>query len=254
MGRSSSRKKIFIATIGVLFILSLNFFKEEVRGFFYSISESIQKDLWKNGGASSNFLGAIFRAPDLKKENEGLKFKVQELLFQENYFKDLEKENKMLREALGLGLRNEFRLELAEIIGKDADRNSIIIDKGLESGISEGLFVITSQKVLVGKIEEVHQNYSRVLLIFDKESFFEAKISGGGASGLIKGLGGSRVLFDLIPKDKEIKEGDLIVSGKFLIGSVKKVEKIDVNPFQKAEISPLLDISNLDGIFIVLDF
>ena len=159
----------------------------------------------------------------------------------------------MLREALGLGLRNEFRLELAEIIGKDADRNSIIIDKGLESGISEGLFVITSQKVLVGKIEEVHQNYSRVLLIFDKESFFEAKISGGGASGLIKGLGGSRVLFDLIPKDKEIKEGDLIVSGKFLIGSVKKVEKIDVNPFQKAEISPLLNISNLDEVFIVLD-
>ena len=242
MRPSVKRKNLSLAVIGFLLILSLNFFKEEVRGFFYSISESIQKDLWKNGGASSNFLGAIFRAPDLKKENEGLKFKVQELLFQENYFKDLEKENKMLREALGLGLRNEFRLELAEIIGKDADRNSIIIDKGLESGISEGLFVITSQKVLVGKIEEVHQNYSRVLLI-----------SGGGASGLIKGLGGSRVLFDLIPKDKEIKEGDLIVSGKFLIGSVKKVEKIDVNPFQKAEISPLLNISNLDEVFIVLD-
>ena len=60
-------------------------------------------------------------------------------------------------------------------------------------------------------------------------------------------------MFDLIPKDKEIKEGDLIVSGKFLIGSVKKVEKIDVNPFQKAEISPLLNISNLDEVFIVLD-
>jgi len=254
MRPSVKRKNLSLAVIGFLLILSLNFFKDEARGFFYSISESIQKDLWENGGVSSNFFGAIFRAPDLKKENEGLKFKVQELLFQKNYFKDLEKENKMLREALGLGLRNEFRFELAEIIGKDADRNSIIIDKGMKSGISEGLFVITSQKVLVGKIEEVHQNYSRVLLIFDKESSFEAKISGGGAAGLIKGLGGSRVLFDLIPKDKEIKEGDLIVSGKFLIGSVKKVEKIDVNPFQKAEISPLLDISNLDGIFIVLDF
>lgn len=235
-------------------VLSLNFFKEEVRGFFYSISEQFQKNLWKKGEGSSSFFEAIFRAPSLKKDNEDLKLRIQELLSEEGYLKNLEKENAALREALGLGIQNEFRLELAEIIGKDTNANSIIVDKGSEDGISKGFLAITSRKVLVGAVAEVHQNYSRVLLVYDKESSFEAKISGSDISGLAKGLGGSRALLDLIPKDKAIKEGDLVVHRGFLIGLIKEIKRIDVSPFQSAEVSSFFDISSADKVFIVLNF
>jgi len=153
-----------------------------------------------------------------------------------------------------LGLQKEFRFDLAEIIGKDTNRDAILIDKGLKNGITKDLFVITSQKVLVGKVAEVYQNYSRVLLISDRESLLEAKIVGTNISGLLKGLGGSQILFDLIPKEGEIKEGDLVVSRDFLIGLIKEVKKVDVNLFQQAEISPFFEVSNLGRVFIVLDF
>lgn len=253
MKDSSQKRKIFTIIILLLIVFALNFFQKGAREFFYSISFPIQKTFWRTGGGAADFFEAIFQSQNLKKENEGLKLEIQELLSSQNYLKDLEEENKSLREALGLGLKDEYRLELAQVFGKDANKDSILIDKGSKNGISEGFFVITSQKVLVGKIREVYQNYSRVLLVSDKESSFEAKISGSNASGLAKGLGGSEVFLSLIPKDKEIKEGDLVVSGEFSIGLVKEVKKIDVNPFQEAEISAFLNVSDLNKVFIVLD-
>ena len=254
MKLSAKKRTILFTFIGLLLVLSLNFFQKEVKGFFYLISTSAQKSLWKNGSDASILWGGILEAKNLKQENEELKLKTQELLFQQIRLKELEEENKTLRDALNLGLQDEFRLELAEIIGKDINRDSILIDKGLEDGISKGFLVITSQKVMIGSIAEVYKNYSKVLLISDKENSFEAKISDSNTSGLVKGLGGFRVFLDLVPKENEIKEGDLVVSEGFLIGLIKKVEKIDVDPFQRAEIFPLFDISKLDKVFIILDF
>lgn len=250
----AQKRTVIFVIIGVSLVLSLNFFQKEVKGFFYSVSQPLQKIIWRKGGQNSSFLSAIFEAPNLKKENENLKLRIQELLSGQNKLRELEKENNMLREALGLGLQDEFRLGLSAIIGKDINRDSILIDKGSKDGVSDGLFVITSKKVLVGKIAEVYQNYSRVSLVSDKESFFEAKVSGSDITGLVKGLGSSKIFLDFIPKDEEIKEGDLIVARGFLIGLIKEVKKIDVNPFQQAEISPFFSIPALDEVFIVFDF
>jgi len=254
MKLSAKKRTILFISIGLLLVLSLNFFQKEVRGFFYSFSMPVQKMLWRSGNGVSDFFEAIFKARNLERENEELNLRIQELLSRQQSFEEMAEENKTFREALELGLQKEFRFDLAEIIGKDTNRDAILIDKGLKNGITKDLFVITSQKVLVGKVAEVYQNYSRVLLISDRESLLEAKIVGTNISGLLKGLGGSQILFDLIPKEGEIKEGDLVVSRDFLIGLIKEVKKVDVNLFQQAEISPFFEVSNLGRVFIVLDF
>lgn len=254
MKLSSNKRTIFIAIAGLLLVLSLNFFQKEVKGFFYSFSSPIQKSFWSAGDGISDFFESIFNVNNLKKENEELNLKMQETLALQNSVNELEKENKLLREALELGLEKEFRLELAEVIGKDSDKDAILIDKGSEDGISKGLFIITSQKVLIGKIEEVFQKYSKVLLISDESSQIQAKVSGSNADGLLKGLGSGRVLLDLVPMEAEIKSGDTAVSGDFLIGLVSEVKKTDASPFQQAEISSFLKISDLDKLFIVLEF
>jgi len=254
MRTSFSRKKILLVAIGILFILSLNFFQKEAKGFFYSISSPLQEKLWENGSNTSNFLEAIFKTGKLLKENEALKLRVQELLYDHNYMNVLEDENKMLREALNLGFREQIKLELAKIIGKDINRGGILLNKGSENGISNGSLVVNSQKVLVGTIAEVYKTNSKVLLISDKQSSFEVQIPSANSSGLAKGLGGSGALLDLIPKDAQIKTGDLVVSGDFLIGLIGEIKKEDASPFQQAEISPFFDISGLNKVFIILDF
>lgn len=253
MKLSGKKRTILFIFIGILLVLSMNFFQKEVRGFLYSFSEPIQKAFWQAGDSVSIFFESIFNANNLKKENEEFNLKIQEMFSLQNSVNELERENKTLREALGLGLEKEFRLELAEVIGKDADKDVILIDKGSEDGISKNLFVITSQKVLMGKIEDVYRNHSKVLLLSDKESQLQGGISGTGIAGLLKGLGSGRVLLDIIPIEKKIQNGDLIVSGDFLVGLIKEVKKTDASPFQRASVSLFYKISDLDKVFVILD-
>ena len=259
---SARKKKILIVIIGLLIILSLNFFQKEVKGFFYSFSAPIQKSLWGAGDRVSDFFESIFRAKNLKKEAEELKLKNQELLAENVSLQNLKKENQILREALEIGLEKDFKLELAEVIGKDIGQDSLLINKGLKNGISEGMPVITQQKAILGKITEIYENFSRVRLISNKESSFDAEIIERDILGVVRGKGGLKIYLDLIPRQKELKEGDLVTSASLggifpqglLIGLIKKVKQRDVSSYQQAEISPFFNVEEIENVFIILNF
>lgn len=264
------RNILLFAILAILVIVALNFFQNPVRNFFYLISAPIQKTFWRAGDRVSDFFETISEIKNLKKENENLKLKIQSLLAENVLLKELEKENETLRVALNLGLEKQFNLTFAQVIGKDISQDSLIIDKGSDDGILKGQPVITQEKILVGKINEVYKNFSKVQLLSYKDSSFDGKISdtphqnefGTGQAeifGLVKGNGNFKVFFDLVPKDKEIRKGDFVVTAAaggifpegLLVGEVKDVKKSDIEPFQKVEISPSFDINEVDHLFIV---
>lgn len=255
------RTLIFISFF-ILIVFLLNFYQKEVKNFFYQISEPFQKFLWQMGKKVSNFFETISEISQLKKENEELKLKIQELMTENSSLEELKKENEILREALNIGLEKEFKLSLTQVIGKDISQDFILINKGLADGVSKNLPVITQQKILLGKISEVYQNYSRVTLISNKESSFDGKIVGKETLGEVLGKGDFKILFDLIPPEAEISEGDLVetsaLGGVFpkglLVGKIGKVQKSDVQSFYQAEISPLYNLGKLEVAFIILRF
>lgn len=251
-----------VIIVGILFLLVLNFYQKEVKNFFYLISSPFQKTLWKVGDNVSDFFETITERKALKKENEELKLKNQELLAQIALLKELRKENEVLREALNIGLQKEFKLALAEVIGKDISEDLILINKGSEDGILKDMPVVTQGKVLLGKIGEVYKNFSKVILLSNQESTVLVKVEDGEIKGVVKGEGNFKILLDNIPLNQEIKEGDLVVTaalgGNFpkglLVGQVKEVKKSDVEPFQQAEILPFFDIKELEIVFIITNF
>ena len=260
-------KKIKLAIILVLIIilfvaLNLTPLGPEVKNFFYLISSPLQKSLWKIGDRVSDFFETIAKIKDLKRENQELKLKVQELIAENVALKELKKENELLREALEIGLEKEFKLILAQVTGKDISQDFILIDKGVKDGILENLPVITQQKVLVGKISQVYRNFSKVQLISDKNSSFDAKISDQEIFGLVKGKGNFNLSFNLVPKENEIKEGDLLVTsalgGVFpaglIIGKISQVRKSDLEPFQTAQIQPAFNLRDLEKLFIIFEW
>ena len=258
--KSGNLRSILLFTVlAVLVIVALNFYQKQVRNFFYLISAPIQKTFWRAGDRVYDFFETILDIKNLKKENEGLKLKIQSLLAENVQLLELKKENETLRTALNLGLEKEFKLTLTQVIGKDISQDSLIIDKGSDGGILKGQPVITQEKNLVGKINEVYKNFSKVQLSSHKDSSFDAKIPDTEIYGLIKGNGNFKVFFDLIPKDKEIKKGDLVVTAAaggifpegLLVGEVKDVKKSDIEPFQKVEISPSFDVNEINHLFIL---
>ncbi|RLC34943.1 MAG: rod shape-determining protein MreC [Candidatus Nealsonbacteria bacterium] len=255
------RSKILVLLIAVLLILSLNFFSKEARSFFYAISSPVQKTFWGAGNGISDFFSGIFSGESLKRENEELKLENQKLLAEKAFLNKVTEENELLRQALGIGLAEEFQLGFASVVSKLADE-AVLIDKGAEDGFSENMPVITAENVLVGKIDKVYKKFSRVALISQKENSFDVEISGKNIKGLIRGKGSSEIFLDLVSKDKELKKGDLVVSSSFggtypeglLVGTVKEVINSDVQPFQQAEVSPFLDLRELKNVFIILSF
>jgi rod shape-determining protein MreC len=250
------------------------------KNLFYLTSSPIQKWLWGAGGSASEFFGAISEIENLKKENEELKRQNQELLAKNVSLEELKKENETLREVLNLGLKSEFKLKFAEVIGKEVAEDSLIINQGskddivqgfpvitsqkvfLKDGISTSSPVITSQKVLVGRISEVYQNFSKVMLISSKKSSFDAQVFEKKAEGVIRGKGNLDLFFDLVPKNSEISPGDTVVSSALsrnfpeglLVGKITEVKKSDLEPFQKAEINPFFDINSVENLFIITEF
>lgn len=256
---------ISVLIIIFFFILNLTLLGKEVKNFFYLISSPIQKKLWEVGDKISNFFETVAEIKNLKKENEELKSKIQELLAENITIIELKKENELLREALKIGLEKEFKLTFTQVRGKDLSQDFILIGKGAKDGILVDSPVITQEKVLIGKVSQVYRNFSKVLLISHPQSSFDGKIISKDKEevfGVVKGKGNLRVLFDLIPKEKEIEKRDLVVtsalSGIFpenlLIGEISQIRKLDLEPFQTAEIQPLFNLKDLKKLFIITEW
>ena len=251
-----------VVVISLVFLL--NVFQKEVRSFFYSFSAPIQKVLFRAGESTSDFFQGIERLKTLKQELDELKIENQELISQVVALENLKKENKSLRQALDLGLQEDFKLSLAQIIGKDISQDFILIDKGAQDNISKDMPVITEQRVLVGKISQVYENFSKAMLISHKESSFDAKIQKEekDITGVLKGQGSSKVLLDFVPREENLSQEDIVVTsvlgGIFpeglLVGRIKQIKRSDVEPFQQAEIEPFFDISQTNNLFVILEF
>jgi rod shape-determining protein MreC len=256
------RKKFILAVALVIIVASLNFYKKEVKNLFYTASLPVQNFFWNLGKKTAGFFDMISNIGQLKKGNEELNLKNQELISEINSLKEAQKENETLREALGLGLEKEFELKMAKVISKDLSVDLIEINKGSRDGILENQPVITSQKVLVGKVNTVYENFSKVMLISDKQSSFDAEISGKDISGLVKGQGSSKFSLELIPREKEISKDEVVVTsilgGVFpeglLVGKIGEIRKTDIDPFQSTEIQPFFNINDLETLFVITKF
>ncbi len=253
---------IVILLVAFFAVLNLPIISKEIKNFFYFISAPIQKTFWGAGDRLSDFFEAVSQIRNLEKENKKFEIRIQELSAEIAGLRDLEKENKILREALDIGLQEEFKIVFAHITGKDIAQDSILIDRGLKHGISKDKPVITQQKVLVGKISDVYKNFSRIMLISNKESAFSVNIQPTNIKAAAKGRGNLQLFLDFVPLQAEIREGDRIVTtaleGIFprglLVGYVKEIEKSDLEPFQRAEIQPAFNLKELENLFIIVEF
>ncbi len=262
VGNLKFKAGIVIFILISFFILNATPFSKVLRGFFYSFSRPIQEKLWEKGKFISDFFETLVYARRLKEENEELESKNRELITKIAELEDLRKENKILRRALELDLQEEFDLKICRVIGREIGADYLIIDKGAVDGISFGVPVITQDKSLVGRISEVYETISKVQLLTSKDSSFDVEIFEKEIYGLAKGKRDFKLLLDLVPKEKELKEGDKVVTsalgGNFprglLVGDVIHIDKPDLTSFQTAEIKPSFELKELSSVFVIINF
>jgi len=226
------------------------------------MSAPIQKSFLSAGADMSSFLKFSFPGKDLQTTNQNLVLKNQELLSEISQMSELKKENETLRHALDIGLNEEFKLAFATVTSKDPFQDSILINKGKNQGIQDNMPVLTETKVVLGKVSEVYDDFSKVLLISDKSMSFDAQVYDSETKGVIKGEGNQKLMLDLVPQDKELKIGDLIITSSLggifpkglVVGEIQKIEKNDIRPYQVAQIFPYFSLTNLQTVFVATSF
>ena len=204
----------------------------------------------------------------LRDENARLRQENDALIIENVQLKEAEAENERLRRLLDFTRTNpsyDYRGgEVgARVIGHDpsAYLDFVIIDLGERQGASLDMPVVT-ERGLVGRITEVHDTSSEVLLITDVNSAVTALIQTSRAMGVVRGLAGGGLLLDQVPQDVEVHEGEIVITSGLgdsfprglVIGQISKVYQRDYEMFQQARVRPTVDFRNLEQVLVITNF
>lgn len=206
---------------------------------------------------------AINKLSNLLEENRLLTDKVMLLSKEETKLKELERENRELRQLLGSSYYEQFEVKSATIIGKvDTDwKLSLFINKGSNQGIKINMPVV-NQSGLTGKVIATSNNFSEVRLLTDVNSSVAAMVQSSRKTGIIQGTRGSTLEMDLVTKEANIKIGDIIITsglgGIFpkgiLIGRVYDVKNLDYELYKTIKVLPVNNYENLEEVLIITNF
>lgn len=266
--RNTVLPKILIVIVVFIFFLGfLNVFQKQFKNFFYFVSNPLQKICWSAGNNTSLLLGSFLNFKNLSNINQQLANENRQLLEEVAVLQNVKIENESLREAINAGLDKEYNLLLVGVSGLDSYQDFVLIDRGLEDGILEGMPVINSQNVLFGKVFKVYKNFSKVMLISNKDSVLDVKIQKDDTItppilGAIRGKGNLNAYLDLVPLNSEIKNDDVLITssleGAFpknlLVGQIVSTKKDDLKPFQTASVKLFLNFKQTENLFVITNY
>ncbi len=263
MNTVSKTKSFFLALTIIIGLIFLNFpsVSSKIKSFFYSVSSPIQKTFDKTIEQIENSWDFLNSLKEISEENIGLEEKIKELTAQNVELKEFEKENELLRSYLNLSIYQQHQIDLANVIGRDFQglKKYIIINKGSSVGIEKDMPVVVFENILIGKIIEVFDNFSKVLLITDSNSKIPALVQESRIEGLIEGMKKGILSMNLVPKNIEIEKNQTVITSGiggtfprgFLIGKISLVKSLESDMFQTVEVMPAVAMEELERVFII---
>jgi len=199
----------------------------------------------------------------------------EEVAFYENRIAQLERdlimaqelyqENQRLRELLDFERRVNFETVGARVIGYGSDiwGHTLIVNRGRRAGIEEGQPVITGNGKLVGQVEEVYSNTSRVTMLTNPGFVVGGIVmrEESRALGMVRGtpLQDELFLMDNFSWDADVRKGDVIITSGMseyfpkglLIGIIETLEEGDQGLTQKAGIRPYIYGTTIEEVLIL---
>jgi len=221
---------------------------------------------WVETGLSTAVSGAIgiyqdyFHLVDVKKENEALKERVALLENKLHLLQEKEMENKRLRVLLHFQENRPFALLPASVVGKDFNSwsRTLVINQGSRSGVETGMAVVRPEGI-VGRVLTTSNHFALVQLILDSNSDIPAIIERTRAEGIVSGKITNHCRIKYLNRLADVTVGDRVLSSGLggvypkglIIGTVNSVHKKNYGLFQEVIITPAVDFSKTEEVFVV---
>ncbi len=241
---------------------------EPVIGWGLRISAPVQKGITSVVNQFSEWTQTVQDLRELRQRNQELEAENARLLLENVRLREVEHEVILLRELLNFYQEHpSWEIQGAHVTGRVIARDpsnlqrTITLDVGTEAGVARNMPVIT-ERGLVGRILEVGQGWSKVLLITDVSSSVNALTLSSRASGLVQGRADGSLVMQAIPQGDTVSVGDTVftsgLGGNFprqiLIGQITAVERKDSALYQTAVLQPTVDFDHLEIVLVITGF
>lgn len=257
---------VFLLVVSTLLIFFNNAgYLNGIKGFVVYTINPAQKMFQAPSNKINGFFYTIKNINKFKEKNLDLQEKNLDLIYENSLLKETQRENEILREQLQFS--NEICLnekcidwKMGQVIGRNSDNYGeyLIIDLGEKQGIIKNLAVTISGGTLIGKITEVFDNSSRVMLITNPESAINSITKTTRANGVIKGSYATGVKLEMINQNERIFEDDIVITSGLekeipkglIIGKIYKIEESANEIFKQANIDLFANFGYIEKIFV----
>ena len=217
---------------------------------------------------AEQYYNYMFRYEALAEENAQLRARIAELEENHRSVDSLERENKNLKDLLGLTqARQDFRLMDSYVIGTSSVdwTSTLTIDRGSIDGVEVGMCVVTANGEVVGLITEVGSNYSIVKTVLDSSLEISSTIASSGYNGIVTGayITGEegKLRMDYLPSSSIIRNRDQVVTSgstvyprDLILGYVIDAGFEETGVAKYALLEPAVELGSLEQIFILMAF
>lgn len=250
-------------SIASLILIAISFsplsFPFEKAGLF--VSEAVYYSSYSLARGIADQISFLSSLRTLYTENTALADEVAQLRGEEARRSEVEWENEILRQQLGLGSSISAGLILAQVIGISSEQgsSSLILNKGSDDGVVVGDLVILGN-YFVGEVERVEIDRSLVMTISDPRTSVAAldQSSSDRTQGIVRGSFGTKLRMEKILPEERVASGDLIISSGLdgnvplglVLGEVVSVASSEGEILKEAELKLLFNPKKLEEVFI----
>ena len=258
---------LWIVAFGLIIVLHFTKVLKPLENLAVSTVKPLAGFLYGTGSSIRHSYEEGQKQKDIISRTDALQQTVAKLTVENAQFKEVEQDNIKLRAQLNFLSANKYKNVLANVISqnlvfdiKEGDQD-IVIDKGSNDGIKEGVGVIDENGVIIGKISEVRDNLSKVCLTTNRNCKFAATIQNQNRTmGITEGDLGLTVKMNYIPQSEKINNGDTVItsglggniSRGLVIGKVSQINNHSNEIWQDVNIEPLFDINTLTIVTVLI--
>ena len=240
-----------------------------VRGsstFLTQLLVPVQQVLAGVGAAGDRFASAIAQIDQLRDDNARLQTENDRLTLDNVRLREQAIAGQQAERLLALQRNVPFESVPAPVIARDPTGvlHSIVLGIGTDDGVKTGHIVLSDQG-LVGRVSEVGTNYSKVLLVTDSSSVVSALVQGSRATGIVRGQFGDALIMDWLLQTEPVKEGDVVITAGLgigdelrslypkglVIGTIAQVKAAEAAAYNRAIITPAVDLRRLEHVLVV---
>ena len=236
----------------------------EVEAVGSRLLEPLQASVSSAFGQAEDITSVVRRMTELSAQNDQYREEIDRLQAEIARLRELETENRDLRNLLGLKQRaGTGELLPVRVIARDPSPfvQAITLDRGTDDGVKEGMTIITWRGV-VGRVSRVSPTSSKVLLITDTSSSISGRIQSSEqrVTGIVRGRPEGGLLMQRIPQEETLQTGETVVTSDFgglmpeglVIGQIVQIRRKDVDVLQEAVIEPSADMKRLERLYVLL--